>query len=392
MIKKPLPLKSVRIRNFKAIHDSGTIGLTPLTVFVGNNGAGKSSIIEGMEFVQRMVKTDLEQAIGDWHEFAHIWNKTAPHHHGPVGNPWAANAMSFEFSGHTGSTGYSAKSEISILLEKGGPDFKKEFVKLHRRFERTREGPGDVEERSGGGTAKTLPPLDFYKSLLSMDGHVPVDEWSFLNLNPALMGGPKKRIFERGAKMLSKSGMNLAEYLLAFYEADKSGFNDLIDMLRMVLPFARELRPTVVKDLIESRIFLQMREKGKNGEFDLPSWVLSTGTLRILALLASLRHPTLAPKVLFVDELENGLDPRTIGLLIEEIRSAVESGSTQVIATTHSPYLMDQLALKHLVLVERKPDEPPTFTRPAEDEQVQEWSRQFAPGRLYAMGTLSNRE
>jgi predicted ATP-dependent endonuclease of OLD family len=70
----------------------------------------------------------------------------------------------------------------------------------------------------------------------------------------------------------------------------------------------------------------------------------------------------------------------------------VESGSTQVIATTHSPYLMDQLALKHLVLVERKPDEPPTFTRPAEDKQVQEWSRQFAPGRLYAMGTLSNRE
>ena len=49
-----------------------------------------------------------------------------------------------------------------------------------------------------------------------------------------------------------------------------------------------------------------------------PGWLLSTGTLRILALLACLRHPD-PPPLLVVEEIENGLDPRTIHLLVEEI-------------------------------------------------------------------------
>jgi predicted ATPase len=134
-----------------------------------------------------------------------------------------------------------------------------------------------------------------------------------------------------------------------------------------------------------------MREGSSGKEFDLRGWVLSTGTLRVLALLACLRHPTKAPPVLFVEEIENGLDPRTVGLLVEEIRSAVESGSTQVIATTHSPYLLDKLSLSQLVLAERAADEPPRFTRPSDDKEVRAWSKEFAPGKLYSMGTLSKR-
>ena len=42
-------LNSVRIENFKAVRKSGTVTLTPLTVFIGNNGSGKSSLIEGLE-------------------------------------------------------------------------------------------------------------------------------------------------------------------------------------------------------------------------------------------------------------------------------------------------------------------------------------------------------
>jgi len=79
-------------------------------------------------------------------------------------------------------------------------------------------------------------------------------------------------------------------------------------------------------------------------------------------------------------------------MLISEIRSAVESGQTQVIVTTHSPYLLDQLTLSHLVLVERDPKSgAPTFKRPAEDKALVEWAKKFAPGALYSMGTLSKR-
>ena len=42
-------LKSAAIEDFKAISRSGAMTFTPLTVFIGNNGAGKSSLIEAME-------------------------------------------------------------------------------------------------------------------------------------------------------------------------------------------------------------------------------------------------------------------------------------------------------------------------------------------------------
>jgi hypothetical protein len=41
------------------------------------------------------------------------------------------------------------------------------------------------------------------------------------------------------------------------------------------------------------------------------------------------------------------LEPRTLDLIVEEIRNAIESGKTQIIATTHSPYFLDLLRNVH---------------------------------------------
>ena len=72
---------------------------------------------------------------------------------------------------------------------------------------------------------------------------------------------------------------------------------------------------------------------------------------------------------------------------MDEIRNAVESGRTQIILTTHSPYLLDLLDLSHIVLVGRVNGEP-TFTRPADQTSLQEWAKDFGPGRLYTMDLL----
>jgi predicted ATPase len=134
--------------------------------------------------------------------------------------------------------------------------------------------------------------------------------------------------------------------------------------------------------MIERLVYLEMTED----EFRVPGWLLSTGTLRILALLACLRHPD-PPPLLVVEEIENGLDPRTIQLLVEEFRAAIHARKTQIIVTTHSPYLLDLLDLSHIVVVERVDGEP-VFSRP-DKERLREWSKSFAPGRLYTMGRLT---
>ena len=58
-----MKLQAVRIRNFKAIVDSKTVKLGPLTAFIGNNGSGKSSLIEALETYQSIVRDGLDTAM-----------------------------------------------------------------------------------------------------------------------------------------------------------------------------------------------------------------------------------------------------------------------------------------------------------------------------------------
>src|SRR5436853_1400735 len=119
-----------------------------------------------------------------------------------------------------------------------------------------------------------------------------------------------------------------------------------------IVPHSQDLQIAFTSELGRT-VYLQLTE----GDFKVPGWLLSTGTLRIVALLALLRHPT-PPPLIIIEEVENGLDPRTLHLLVEEMRTAIESGKTQVMLTTHSPYLLDLLDLSHIVLVDRANGEP----------------------------------
>ena len=66
---KTPPLRSFRVENFKAIRDSGQIRFGWLTVLIGNNGSGKSSLIEGLESFRDIVIEGLDFAMRRWRGF-----------------------------------------------------------------------------------------------------------------------------------------------------------------------------------------------------------------------------------------------------------------------------------------------------------------------------------
>ena len=182
---------------------------------------------------------------------------------------------------------------------------------------------------------------------------------------------------------LAKDGANIAEFLLSIRAGLPEVFEGIIEAMQSVLPYAEDMQPVITSEL-ERTVYLHLTEQ----DFKVPGWLLSSGTLRILALLALLRQPY-PPPLIAIEEIENGLDPRTIHLLVEEIRAAVEAGKTQIILTTHSPYLLDLLPLSAIVLVDRVENEP-RFIRPADSKEVQQWAKNFAPGQLYTMNRLHN--
>ena len=72
-------LRRIQLENFKAVQNSKSIRLTPLTVFIGNNGSGKSSLIEGLYTYQMIIQQGLDVAMNYWRGFEYIRNRALSH-------------------------------------------------------------------------------------------------------------------------------------------------------------------------------------------------------------------------------------------------------------------------------------------------------------------------
>lgn len=385
---KSLPLRSFRLQNFKAVRDSGNISFGPLTVFIGNNGSGKSSLVEGLETFRDLILHGLDAAMTRWGGFEHVWSHAVKHEVRQVLDHRPHHSHPMAFRAHLRFPGYSVRARQVINLGEGGNELFIEQEQVIRkgpraveRITRDAHGKQTVVLSKSGKPIPVRPQLEDGESILRdiLGDHL--DRWQFLTLTPDAMGQPVPQQRAAGRIRLARNGANVAEYLNEIRKRDLDAFDGILASLRYVLPFAADLQPTLASEL-QREFYLKLKEQ----DFEVPGWLLSTGTLRILALLACLRHPE-PPPVLVVEEIENGLDPRTLHLLVEEIRAAVTAGTTQVIATTHSPYLLDLLDLSHIVVVERQ-DGQPTFKRPNEQE-LAAWAESFSPGRLYTMGRLT---
>jgi len=368
-------LQSVRVRNFKAIVDSKVVKLGALTAFIGNNGAGKSSLIEALETYQTIVRDGLDIAMQRWLGIEHARHKgqEAKERRGEIVNP-----ISFELA-----IGTSPRKVRRIELEANNdPAANKMFIVQERIS--TKEGTwlerdktGAIQTYGDGRSLLSAPMADFAEEARH------ILDWQFLTLSPERMGLPVPQQRTGGGVRLARDGSNIADFLLDLRRQDQNAYDGIVETMAYVLPYAKDIQPSVTSEL-ERKAWLQLTE----ADFKVPGWMLSTGTLRLLALLALLRHPN-PPSLIVIEEVENGLDPRSIHLLVEEIRNAVLYGTTQVVLTTHSPYLLDLLTLEHLVLVERDGKGQPRFLRPADNDNLQRWAKSFAPGKLYTMGNLA---
>ena len=84
------------------------------------------------------------------------------------------------------------------------------------------------------------------------------------------------------------------------------------------------------------RILLRLVEKDGRSVSALSA---SDGTLRFLAILAAIFGPEPA-SFYFIEELENGIHPTRLGLLVDLIEHQAKRRGIQIVATSHSPQLL----------------------------------------------------
>ena len=170
----------------------------------------------------------------------------------------------------------------------------------------------------------------------------------FFDLQPESMRRPSIP----GQTVLGDQGENLSSVLLAICEDP--------DQKEALIEWVRELTPMDVVDFEfpsdqTGRVLVSLVESGGHTT---SAYSASDGTLRFLGIIAALLGPEPA-RFYFFEELENGIHPSRLHLLLQLIEQTVEKGEIQVVATTHSPQLLglvSQKTLESSSLIYRLPD------------------------------------
>ena len=77
----------------------------------------------------------------------------------------------------------------------------------------------------------------------------------------------------------------------------------------------------------------------RRGRLVFPAHILSDGTLRFAAFAAAFFQPDM-PDTIKIEEIENGIHPGRLRLLVELLKSQSHVDGPQVFATTHSPVIL----------------------------------------------------
>ena len=158
--------------------------------------------------------------------------------------------------------------------------------------------------------------------------------------------------------------------------------------------WTRELTPMDVKDFefpvdpVTGQVRLVIREANDR---KVSAYGASDGTLRFLAMLAALLGPDPA-RLYFFEEIDNGLHPSRLHLLLDLIETQTEKTGIQVVTTTHSPELLTMMSdrtFKSTSVVCRLPDSTDAVIRSvSEIPQAAELRKSQGLGRLLAGGWM----
>ena len=123
----------------------------------------------------------------------------------------------------------------------------------------------------------------------------------------------------------------------------------------------------------------------KDFDTPVPATRLSDGTIRFVALLASLLTPS-PPPLICIDEPELGLHPDAVSLIAKLMVEASER--TQLIVATHSDALISALTSKPDTVVACERIGTGTTLRRLDSEKLAHWLEDYALGDLWRMGQL----
>jgi predicted ATPase len=336
-------ITKLRLKNFKNFKNA-ELNLGDLTLIVGTNASGKSNIRDAFRFLHGLARGyNLAEIFGEkWVEGGVLqWRgiRGGTREVTFIGEETFGLEVEFNFlmnsvqrivdygievnSGHDVKVPAFSNQKFCILGEPPieGISFFPRRSLLHQNAE--------IESQNSEELAARIEAAKAVISVLS--------SMRFLDLNPDAMRQPSIP----GQTILGDRGENLSSVL-----------QDIClnpERKQTLLQWMQELTPMDVVDFefptdFTGRTLLTLVE---NNGTKISAISASDGTLRFLAMIAALLGSEPA-KLYFFEEIDNGIHPTRLHLLLQLIEHQVAQGKIQVVATTHSPQLLRLLSPQSL--------------------------------------------
>jgi predicted ATPase len=322
-------IASIEFTNFKILR-AARIELGPFNLLIGPNGSGKTSVLLALQRLRQFAARPP------------LFGKA------PAGRHAEGGLLHFRFA--------APFADIEAFLE-CEPDGSGRILRV--------DGPGDLPVRWTQLVAR-----------LTTLRVVALDQAALARPSPA--GAPI---------LLGDDGTNLPAALHRLQREEPETYAGIVAEFRRILPEYRSVGAAVEADGTRKLVAEIEGESRRLGAEE-----LSQGTLSLIGLLVLTQARPL-PAILCLEEIDRGIHPR----LLREVRDLLyrmcdpEGGApaSQILTTTHSPYLLD-LFREQLeeVIVAQKHGAEATFERLSDRADLREAIGNASLGDLWYSGIL----
>ncbi|MCU0285908.1 MAG: ATP-binding protein [Acidobacteria bacterium] len=159
-------------------------------------------------------------------------------------------------------------------------------------------------------------------------------------------------------------GSNLPWVINDLRQKHLENFNNWIAHLRTALPDIEDIKTIERPEDKHRYLVLKYR-----GGLEVPSWMASDGTLRLLALTLPAYLPGLTG-VYLIEEPENGIHPRAVETAFQSLSSVYQ---TQVLLATHSPLILSMVDADKVLCFAKTEIGETDIVRGSDHPKLREW-------------------
>lgn len=374
-------LTRITVSGYKSLYDA-EVRFAPFNVIVGRNNAGKSNLFDALRLLSHFAQMPAANAFKPEHhrgdpvesffteespsltikcdfDLSHLPHPfdsskrlTHPYLHYELTLEFRDGSLAFSTEMLEGATSTHRNGNPKTFIGPAKND--KSKISLYRDA----TDAGKARQFKYPSTRSLLVIIDdaeLYPHVVSLAREL--SSWRFFNFEPEVLREPSPTM---DIPEIEPNGRGLSGFYDTLATRSAERFRSAERALQRAIPEVKAIKVLPTGD--RRKLLAIVRKDGR--EFG--ARVLSDGTLRFLALLA-LAYAPQPPGLICFEEPENGVHPGRLPLVVDTLRGISERGTeggarSQVIVNSHSPYLVDLLSPKEMIVAELKGEGKTVFS------------------------------